>query len=152
MKPIRIVSLLLVLASLLLVCGSFSACSPKGEAASHLRFGEKYMVNEKVYYIFYKNGTGEYHRYSENSYDNTIQSGMVEFEWREASGGVIYLFTTDITYYEDHTSDISIGVTSYPIHVSEDFIAYTYFYTSSGATINRYYRENSKLWKAIKGE
>ena len=158
MKQIRIVRLLLVIASLFLVCGTFSACSQKGgDAASRLCFDEKYMtLSEGSYYIFYKDGTGEYHTTQKSSYDNKIKSGTVSFVWREASGGVIYLFSTGVTYDEEHNSDGSIGIPSYPFHVSEDFIAYTeytnYSYSSSGASVNRFYRENSDLWEARKNK
>lgn len=158
MKRIRIVSLLLVITSLFLVCGTFSACSQTGgDAASRLRFGKKYMtLSENTYYIFYKDGTGEYHTTQKHSSDNKITSGMVTFVWKEASGGVIYLFSTGVTYDKEHNSDNSIGIPSYPFHVSEDFIAYTKYtndsYSSSGASVYKFYRENSDLWEALKNK
>ena len=83
---------------LLLTCASLSSC---GRRNNSIDFGEKYisrdMENGTYYYVFRANGTG----YMECDYTREASgytySGKIDFEWREASDGAVYLFEVEIT-------------------------------------------------------
>ena len=136
-RLIMIISVILLLAT----CLTFASCdsSASSEDPENLiAFGEKYF-NGDNYYVFEDDNTG----YCKYRYEGSVvRAGRVEFVWREASDGGIYLFTTKTTYDKDHTDDKDIGIPliSSPIYFSEDFFAYT----SSGGTA-RYIREDSEL-------
>ncbi len=107
-------------------------------------YGKKYfhiVYGEDQYYVFEKDQTG-YCEYYE-SYSSTTKSGRVEFVWREASDGAIYLFRTNTTYYEDD-NDGQIPLFTGPFYFSEDF-----FVSHNGYGSVRYIKEGSELEKLI---
>ena len=97
-----------------------------------MKFEKKYVAlgdNSSHSYIFYAAGTGIYevhdvYVYEEFSDYNYTLSGQVEFVWREASDGAVYLFETDVKYNSDHTEGKTLAVTHRPIYFSEDFLVY----------------------------
>ncbi len=107
-------------------------------------YGKKYfhiVYGQDQYYVFEKDQTGYCEYYY--SYSTTTKSGRVEFVWREASDGAIYLFRTNTTYYEDD-NDGQIPLLTGPIYFSEDFFA---FHSGDGSV--RYIKEGSELEKLI---
>lgn len=107
-------------------------------------YGKKYFhiaYGQDQYYVFEKDQTGYCEYYY--SYSTTTKSGRVEFVWREASDGAIYLFRTNTTYYEDD-NDGQIPLLTGPIYFSEDFFA---FHSGDGSV--RYIKEGSELEKLI---
>lgn len=116
-------------------------------------YGKKYCSSDKNYYVFNKDQTGYrvyYYKYesSNDSKYNYTLSGRVEFVWREASDGGIYLFATKETYNDDHTEGKTIGVISNPLYFSDDFFTYTYV-NSYGDTTVKYIKEGSALEKIL---
>ena len=107
-------------------------------------YGKKYFhiaYGQDQYYVFEKDQTGYCEYYY--SYSTTTKSGRVEFVWREASDGAIYLFRTNTTYYEDN-NDGQIPLLTGPIYFSEDFFA---FHSGDGSV--RYIKKGSELEKLI---
>ena len=113
-------------------------------------YGKKYLLNENQYYVFKKDQTGYYECYykRDSSTSSYTLSGRVEFVWREASNGAIYLFETKVSYNDDHTEGEKIGVISSPIYFSGEFFAYSYT-NQYGTTTVRYIKEGSELEKSI---
>ena len=152
-------SALLILISLSITL-SFASC--KGEFDEPfidvIDFGARYVFestdplflgggeNYRFILEFYRNGTGIYHIYY--STVTEISSGTIEFEWRTASDGSVYLFETGRTYYDDHQDTIHnhFFLIEEPIYYSEDFVLYTR-HTSVGARYAKFIRENSDLKK-----
>ena len=116
-------------------------------------YGKKYLFNENRYYVFEKDQTGYYECYCKyesslsSEYSYTL-SGRVEFVWREASNGAVYLFETETSYNEDHTEGKTINVITDPIYFSEDFFTYSYSNQYGGNTVT-YIKEGSSLEKSI---
>ena len=140
-------SLLLCLALLLGICFLLSSCG--GKTTNPIDFDEKYIKNDYAYYLFHADGTGEY--VTEYTFDypndptlNHTLSGTVEFVWREASDGAIYLFKTVERYNENHTEGHTIGIFDEPIYFGEDFFACT-IDNSTGSSTHIYVVEGSKL-------
>ena len=116
-------------------------------------YGKKYLLDENRYYVFEKDQTGYYecyckYEYSASSEYNYTLSGRVEFVWREASNGAVYLFKTETFYNEDHTEGKTISVITDPIYFSEDFFTYSYSNQYGGKTVT-YIKEGSNLEKSI---
>ena len=119
-------------------------------------YGKKYILNENTYYVFNRDQTGYCEYYSEYrsdeypEYDYT-QSARIEFEWREASNGAIYLFETEVVYHEDHTEGKSVYLIDCPIYFAEEFFTYTNSNQYSTDAII-YIKEGSKLEKALENK
>ena len=117
----KIITMLMCVALLLSSCSSLCACSSYDSenavndsenavknSENPIEFGKKYMVGKNNYYIFNHDGTGTFYRkyvyeYEPDSKYNYTLSGSVDFVWREASDGAIYLFEREVHYNEDHT-------------------------------------------------
>ena len=145
---------LLSLFALLAIMITMASCSA-AKAGNPIDYGKKYLRNgnEKQYYVFEKDQTGYYECYYkyEESYSSEYHytlSGRVEFVWREASNGAVYLFETEASYNEDHTEGKTIEVINTPIYFSEDFFTYSYSTQYGGQTVN-YIKEGSNLEKII---
>ena len=135
----KVLSVLALLA-IMLTMASCMFTLPKNP----IDYGKKYfhiVYGEDQYYVFEKDQTGYCEYYY--SYSTTTKSGRVEFVWREASDGAIYLFRTNTTYYEDD-NDGQIPLLTGPIYFSEDFFA---FHSGDGSV--RYIKEGSELEKLI---
>ena len=139
MKKILSVFTLLAIMITLVSCASPKNTNP-------IDFGKKYSQNEDQYYVFEKDGTGYCEYYKKN--DSYVQSGKVDFVWREASNGAVYLFRTETSYNDDHTEGKFIPLIDDPIYFSEDFFTYSYSTQHGGTTIN-YIKEGSKLEKLM---
>ncbi len=146
-------------------CVPLVAChQTKGTSSSYIQFGDEYVYHWEFdseasssttahSYQFHSDNTGiceYYYSYinkSNASYNETL-SGTVEFVWREAADGAIYLFETDIHYNEDHTEGSTISLISTPIYFSEDFFTYIDYGQYSASSI-QYIRKGSKLEKLL---
>ncbi len=129
-----------VLALLAIVITMVSCTSGKNPIA----YGKKYfhsVRSDEQYYVFKRDHTGYCEYYS---HSNATISGRVEFVWREASDGAIYLFKTKTTYYENRGGG-TIPLLTGPIYFSKEFFVY-----HSGDGSVRYVKEGSKLEKLIK--
>ena len=141
-----IISVILLLAT----CLTFASCDSSASSEDPedlIAFGEKYSNEEENYYVFEDDNTGYYeYRYESSSY---VRSGRVEFVWRVASDGGVYLFGTKTTYHKDHTEDKKYGIplTSSAIYFSKDFLAY-----STGSGTVRYIREDSELEDLVEND
>ena len=147
----KIFAFLMISVLLFTVCVTLFSCS--SAKVNPISFGKKYMYDDDRYYVFNSNGTGYYecHYLYESSVDSTynyVLSGRVEFEWREASDGAIYLFDTKVSYNEDHTEGQNISVIQAPIYFADEFFTYT-SHNQFGASTQRYLKEGSKLEKAL---
>ena len=110
-----------------------------------IKYEKKYIFKDEqsyVYYVFEKDQTG-YCEYYDFDTSHT-RSGRVEFVWREASDGAVYLFRTKTSYNEDHTEGVSIPLIDGPIHFSKDFFVFSYN-TQFGSANRKYIMEGSKL-------
>ena len=127
---------------------------PEAMLQNVIDYGKKYVLtgddySAQTYYVFEANQTGycEYYDVYENTdypeYNRTF-SGRVDFVWREASNGGIYLFETKITYHEGHTEGERIPLIRHPIYFSEEFFAYSAD-GSYGTTTVKYVKEGSAL-------
>ena len=146
MKKIIAITLCAVL--LLVMCASLSSCASK--TTNPIDFDKKYILldedYEYCYYVFYSDHTGIYEvKYVyENTVDpqyNFTMSGRVEFVWREASDGAVYLFEVKTHYNEDHTEGHTLDLTINPIYFSDDFLV---------ISKSRYIKEGSELDKILK--
>ena len=139
--------LAVIMAVLMLVgaCVSLASCSsPK---KSKIDFGKKYMLNEDRYYVFNEDNTGYYECYYKGT-DYTL-SGRVDFEWREASDGAVYLFEVDVEYNKKHTKGKKISLIYEPIYFSDEFFVYSSNSQYTGSSTTRYIKEGSELAKLI---
>lgn len=146
MKKILAVITLVAIMITLVACSSTKSTNP-------IDFGKKYMLSENRYYVFEKDQTGYCEYYYEyesgvNTRYDYIQSGRVDFVWREASNGAVYLFRTKTTYREDHTEGKGIPLIDDPIYFADEFFTYSYSTETGGHTVN-YVKEGSKLEKSI---
>ena len=145
----KIVSVIILLATMMTM---FSCTAETLE--NPIDYGKKYLLYENQYYVFEKDQTGYYechYEYKNANYpdNNYTLSGRIEFVWREASNGAIYLFATKTSYNEDHTEGREFSVISDPIYFSEEFFTYSYS-NSSGSATRKYIKEGSSLEKSLK--
>ena len=143
---------LLSLFALLAIMITMVSCAA-AKVENPIDYGKKYLLGENQYYVFEKDQTGYYefhykHESSVSSEYNYTFSGRVEFVWREASNGAVYLFETETFYNEDHTEGKTINVITDPIYFSEDFFTYSYSNQYGGKTVT-YIKEGSNLEKSI---
>ena len=138
---------------LIATCVSFCSCfsidgllPEEAETVNPIDFGEKY-VKDDSYYIFYSDNTGIYELHFVKS-NGDVVSARVDFVWREASDGAVYLFEVGEYHYIDHTEGLNAGVASQPIYFSEDFLTYVK-HDSTGATTYRFIKEGSELDKIL---
>ena len=153
-------------ALLLLSLGlSLAACVPTPQASEQtynpIVFGKKYLSpgsysgESHNYYVFNSDGTGYYECKSyydglgNPEYAYTL-SGRVEFVWREASDGAVYLFETETHYHADHTEGKDISLISGAIYFAEEFFTRTRSNTAVGETTSNYVLEGSELLTLIK--
>ena len=140
---------LLSLFALLAIMITMVSCAA-AKVENPIDYGKKYLLDENRYYVFEKDQTGYYecyYKYDSSAYHYTL-SGRVEFVWREASNGAVYLFKTETFYNEDHTEGKTISVITDPIYFSEDFFTYSYSNQYGGNTVT-YIKEGSSLEKSI---
>ncbi|MBR2340381.1 MAG: hypothetical protein IKA74_06075 [Clostridia bacterium] len=144
------IALILLLATLMTMasCSSFETEDSEKPFTNPIDFGKKYIY-QSSYYVFEENQTG----YLEHRYEyvdtrfptsSFTRSGRVEFVWREASDGAVYLFRTATHYNEEHTQGHSIPFISSPIYFSEEF-----FSTTQGDSTTRFIKEGSALENLI---
>ena len=132
-------------------CSCFSLDSLVGEATKTVNpidFGAKY-VNGDSYYVFNADKTGIYEIHFEKS-NGDVVSARVDFVWREASDGAVYLFEVGEYHYPEHTDGLNVGVSKQPIYFSEDFLTYV-SHNSEGANTQRFIKEGSELDKLLNG-
>ncbi len=141
-------------ASILLLTALFSLAScSASKTANPIDFGKKYRLDENRYYVFNADQTGyceHYYTYESSvsaEYSYTL-SGRVDFVWREASNGGVYLFRTETHYNEEHTQGKSIPLIDNPIFFSEDFFTYSYSNQYGDEAVN-YIKEGSDLEKSL---
>lgn len=151
--------LLLSLGLSLASCSSVSQLSEKAD--NPIVFGKKYLSPGSYsgeghnYYVFNRDGTGYYeckYSYVSEKYpsNNYTLSGRVEFVWREASDGAVYLFETETHYNADHTEGKDISLISGAIYFAEEFFTRTRSNTTVGETTSNYVLEGSELLTLIK--
>ena len=150
LKIITIFTLLLTTIFTLSSCSKDKEC----DYINPIAFGKKYMLDENRYYIFNDDQTGVlvyYYEYSStisSKYDFTI-SGQVDFIWREASNGAVYLFEVETHLNEDHTYTGGIPVIDEAIYFGEDFFIYNYT-SELGSSCEFFVKEGSKLESVLK--
>lgn len=142
----KILTIILCAALLFVMCASLSSCASK--TTNPIDFGKKYIYEDEngYYYTFNSDGTGIYevkyvHESTVDPKYNFTMSGRVEFVWREASDGAVYLFEVKTHYNEDHTGERNLGVTDAAIYFSDDFLV---------ISKSRYIKEGSDLDKILK--
>ena len=150
----KILTIILCAIFLCLTCVAFSSCKPTdtdpsdSKATNPIDFGKKYIYEDEngYYYTFNSDGTGIYevkyvHESIVDPQYNFTMSGRVEFVWREASDGAVYLFEVKTHYNEDHTEGHTLDLTTTPIYFSDDFLV---------VSEARYIKEGSELDKILK--
>ncbi len=143
MKKLLSVLIFFAIIITLVSCASSNTANP-------IDYGKKYLFSKDQYYVFEKDQTGYCEFYNKVDYSgspehNYTLSGRVEFVWREASDGAVYLFKTNVTYNDDHTEGREFDIISQPIYFSEDFFVYSKYDTKTV----RYIKEGSELEKSI---
>ena len=124
-----------------ILCLTFASCSlvRKGSFNTEstdipITFNKKYIheggsETDVRTYTFYANQTGVmelYYVYDESTPEhNYVRSGTVEFEWRIATDGGVYLFETKTQFNSDHTDGKTIMITGEPCYFSEEFMVYS---------------------------
>ena len=157
MKKLISFVLLLVMMVTLVACDTTKTEDGAETKQTLIDYGKKYLfeeADEYQYYVFEENQTGYcvvHYTYesSVSSEYNYTQSGRVDFVWREASNGAVYLFETKTTYNEDHTEGHKLGVISGQIYFAEEFFAYSYD-TQYGTSTVHYIKEGSALAESLK--
>ena len=114
---------LLALSLLMILLLGLTSCSLAGVSQNSIAYGKRYLNTADDYYIFNADKTG-YREYRYCATNYTI-SGRIEFVWRKASDGAVYLFATATHYGEDHTEGRTIPFIEEPICFGEDFFAAT---------------------------
>ena len=146
---------------MVILCLSMVSCNIKlpFEEESSLVFDKKYIAvgtleeERQTYFIFYSDHTGKFEDYMKyessygSEYGSTV-SGTIEFEWREADDGSIYLFKTNVILHDDHDYDSDPSLPDYPMTVGDEFIAYTT--TGDYGRTGEYVLEGSELAKSLK--
>lgn len=145
MKKLLSFFVLLTIMITMVSCASAKTANP-------IDYGKKYLLDDNRYYVFEKDQTGYceyYYNYDigDSEYHYTL-SARLDFVWREASDGAVYLFETKATYYEDHTEGKEIELISNPIYFSEDFLTYFRSTQYGGYSVN-YIKEGSELEKSL---
>ena len=148
----KLISVLLLLACV--VC--LASCASE-KISNPIDFEEKYFlykggtISNSDYYVFNSDGTGFYRCYSQHTSDSSTEtaSGKIEFAWREAADGGIYLFELERHYNEDHTEGEIIILISSPLYFSEDFFVGTQK-TTHGDYQATYVKEGSELEQILK--
>ena len=149
----KALSYLLIFALTLTVLLCLASCSSSGVSTGStvpIDFDKKYVYDEDRYYVFKSDNTGYYqchYVYDDDERGYTL-SGRVDFEWRIASDGAVYLFEVEAHYDDDHTEGREIDIITAPIYFSEEFFVYTKD-TQVGSYTSRYIKEGSKLQKAL---
>ena len=111
-------------------------------------FGKKYGLGS-TYFVFNADHTGYYRYYkAPEEYSEYTLSGRIDFEWREADDGTVYLFKTNTEYYEDHTEGKTISLPTAPSTFGDDFLVYVSS-NQYGIYNNRFIKKDSKLAKAL---
>ena len=108
MKKTIIALMLLVLMLALVSCSMLDGVN---SLTSSIEYGKRYMKGETNFYVFNDDGTG-YREYKYEASDYT-QSGRVEFVWREASDGAVYLFKTQVHYNWSYGADTRMRSNQY---------------------------------------
>ena len=148
--------IIMALLMLALACVSLASCSSGDETdetnetnttVNNIDFGKKYMLSEDRYYVFNEDKTGYYECYQKET-EYTL-SGCVNFEWREASNGAVYLFEVDVEYNKKHTKDKKISIIDEPIYFSDEFFVYSSTSQYTGSSTTCYIKEGSGLEKFI---
>ena len=127
------------------ICASLISCGALG-LKNKIDFGAKYKINDDKYYVFNADGTGYceyYHNYDLDSYKDTL-SGRVDFIWKEAADGAIYLFKAEEHLNDDHSSSSAIPLISDPIYFGDGFFTYQH----DGKT-QHCVKEGSEIEKAL---
>jgi len=167
----KILSAIMVLILILSTCALFASCdsessdtttntptqSSSSSTVNPIVFGKKYKDGDKQYYVFNEDKTGywEYYYKYDSSSDPSksyVQSGRIDFQWREATDGAIYLIKIKETYNKDHTEGKKLPATiTAPIYFAEDCFFYTTVeeIVSARSTTTRYTLEGSALEKAL---
>ena len=138
---------------ILMIAATFCSCSfldrliPEvTETVNPIDFGAKY-VNGDSYYVFNADKTGIYEIHFEK-YNGDVVSARVDFVWREASDGAVYLFEVGEYHYPEHTDGLNAGVSKHPIYFSEEFLTYVSHH-SEGANTQHFIKEGSELDKLL---
>lgn len=158
LKPVAFVTLTVMLCTAFVSCSILNKVTDLNETDSiPITFEKAYIYedsNEKNIrsFTFYADQTGIYEEY--RVYDtstpqyNYVLSGTIEFVWRVASDGGVYLFETETNYNDDHTDGKEIHLKSVPLYFSEEFMVYTSSY--QGTSGYRFILEGSQLESLVK--
>ena len=148
-KIIVFACVIIMIAATFCSCFSLDSLSPETtKTVNPIDFGAKY-VNGDSYYVFNADKTGIYELHFEK-YNGDVVSARVDFVWREASDGAVYLFEVGEFHYPDHTDGLNAGVSKQPIYFSEEFLVYV-SHNSEGANTQRFIKEGSELDKLLNG-
>lgn len=101
-----------------------------------LQYKKNYVKEEKGLkegFVFYENGTGEFHLYKKEN--GIVSSGYICFDWRTATDGAVHLFADDeIHTKENNTNEkLEISLPTRMLFVSEEFIT---FYTAESGYVD----------------
>ena len=125
--------MILCAALMVAFCASLVSCAQMN-VSNPIQYGKKYVSDGGGSgYIFYRNGTGVF----EKADPNTGEVTTIEFVWREASDGAVYLFKTETPY------PLGMGpeIERHSIYFSEDFLV---VYTVNNY-VNTFIVEGSEL-------
>ena len=131
MKKLICFLLLLVMMVTMVACDGAKTEDPAEDGAetkqTFMEYGKKYVLLKegmgKREYVFEEDHTG--YCVVQHTVISLTHSGRVDFVWREASDGAVYLFETKTTYNEDHTAGMGLDLISGAIYFGEEFFAYS---------------------------
>ncbi len=148
-KIIVFACVIVMIAATFCSCFSLDSLSPEAtKTVNPIDFGAKY-VNGDSYYVFNADKTGIYEIHVEK-YNGDVVSARVDFVWREASDGAVYLFEVGEYHYPEHTDGLNAGVSKQPIYFSEEFLTYV-SHNSTGASTTHFIKEGSELDGLLNG-
>ena len=153
-RILKTVALLLTLAALLSIFAGCFSSTVKASVVYDKKYQESLDGDNHRYFVFHSDHTGYYDVYFVST-DGTgfILSGRIDFTWRVADDGTVYLFKLQATYNDDHTEGKGLAdfSTAMPLTFGDGFLI-ALSVSTYGTSIRRYVLEGSELEQEIKGD
>ena len=151
-RILKTVALLLTLAALLSIFAGCFSSTVKASVVYDKKYQESLDDDNHRYFVFHSDHTGYYDVYfvSTNGTNVVVLSGRIDFTWRVADDGTVYLFKLQTTYNDDHTEGKGLAdfSTAMPLTFGDGFLI-ALSVSTYGTSIRRYVLEGSELEQAL---
>ena len=150
-RLLKTVALLLTLAALLSIFAGCFSSTVKASVVYDKKYQERLDGDNHRYFVFHSDHTGYYDVYFVSTNETgVILSGRIDFTWRAADDGTVYLFNLQATYNDDHTEGRGLTdfSTAMPLTFGDGFLI-ALSVSTYGTSIRRYVLEGSDLEKAL---